>query len=309
MNGVMSMPPESIPGRMKGVFPILVTPFDDQGRVDEESLRRLVDFDIDAGVHGLGVALGSEVFKLSEADRDLVTSVVVSQVGQRVPVVINTGAPGTDLAVQYSRRAEELGADALMVIPPNYMPAGHAEVLAYYKAISDAVQIPIFLQDVPSAPISATLARQLAETCEWVRYIKVETVPITTKVADMVTHAGDQLTVFGGAGGGYFIEELRRGSVGTMPFCSQPEAFVGVWDLMANGDESAARALFDQVIMPINRIASQGAGIFYHVHKELLRQRGVIATNKVRDPAPPVEELTQRELNDLIAQIYPGARV
>jgi 4-hydroxy-tetrahydrodipicolinate synthase len=299
------MPLESIPGSMQGVFPILVTPFDDLGRIDEESLRRLIDFNINAGVHGLGVALGSEIFKLSERERDVVTEIVVSQVRRRVPVVINTGAPGTDLAVQYSCRAQELGADALMIIPPAFMPAGPAEVLEYYRAISDAVKIPIFLQDVPSAPISASLARQIAENCEWVRYIKVETVPVTTKVADMVAKAGDQLTVFGGAGGGYFIEEMRRGSMGTMPFCSQPEAFVQVWKLVQSGDEETARTVFDQVIAPINRIASQGAGIFYHVHKELLRQRGIIATNKVRSPAPAVDTLTQRELQNLISDLYP----
>lgn len=299
------MPPETVPGSMQGVFPILVTPFDEQGRVDEESLRRLIDFNIDAGVHGLGVALGSEIFKLSEAERDAVTTIVVEQVRGRVPVVINTGAPGTDLAVQYSRRAEELGADALMIIPPNFMPASAPEVLEYYGAISSAVNIPIFLQDVPSAPIPAPLARQLAEQCEYVRYIKVETVPITTKVADMVEKAGDQLVVFGGAGGGYFIEELRRGSRGTMPFCTQPEAFVQVWDLMLAGDERGARAVFDQFIAPINRIGGQGSGIFYYVHKELLRQRGIIATNKVRSPAPPVEEMTKRELQVLIEQLYP----
>jgi 4-hydroxy-tetrahydrodipicolinate synthase len=299
------MPSENIPGSMQGVFPILVTPFDDLGRIDEESLRRLVDFNINAGVHGLGVALGSEIFKLSERERDVVTEIVISQVRQRVPVVINTGAPGTDLAVQYSRRAEELGADALMIIPPSFMPAGPAEVLEYYRAISDAVTIPIFLQDVPSAPISATLARQIAECCEYVRYIKVETVPITMKVADMVAKAGDRLTVFGGAGGGYFIEEMRRGSMGTMPFCSQPEAFVQVWKLVQSGDEETARTVFDQMIAPINRIASQGAGIFYYVHKELLRQRGIIATNKVRSPAPAVDDLTQRELQGLISDLYP----
>src|SRR5690348_6279522 len=129
--GAAKMASERIPGSMQGVFPILVTPFNEAGRVDEDSLRRLVNFNIDAGVHGLGVALGSEIFKLSEAERDLVTSIVVGEVRQRVPVVINTGAPGTDLAVQYSRRAEELGADALMIIPPNFMPAGSAEVLEY----------------------------------------------------------------------------------------------------------------------------------------------------------------------------------
>jgi 4-hydroxy-tetrahydrodipicolinate synthase len=192
-----------------------------------------------------------------------------------------------------------------MVIPPSFMPVGPKETVEYYKAISDAVRIPIFLQDVASAPISAGLARQIAEQCEYVRYIKVETLPITSKVADMVATAGDQLTVFGGAGGGFFIEEMRRGSMGTMPFCSQPEAFVQVWKLMQDGDEHTARMVFDQLITPINRIASQGSGIFYHVHKELLRQRGVIATNKVRSPAPPVDELTRRELQELIHDLYP----
>jgi dihydrodipicolinate synthase/N-acetylneuraminate lyase len=290
---------------MRGVYPILITPFEEDGQIDEESLRRLIDFDIEAGVHGLGVALGSEVFKLSEAERDRVTRIVVNQVDGRVPVVINTGAAGTDLAVFYSRHAQENGADALMIMPPTFMPATGEEVLDYFRAISDAVSIPIFLQDTPSAVISPGLARQLAEECEWVRYIKVESQPITAKVAEMVEKSGDLLTVFGGAGGGYFIEEMRRGSVGTMPFCSQPEAFVGVWDLFHAGDEAAARDLFDRVIMPINRVAAQGSGIFYAVHKELLRRRGVIRTAKVRSPAPPVEALTLRELDQLIDQLYP----
>src|SRR3989442_13898524 len=112
---------ESSPG-WQGVFPILVTPFDDQSRVDEEGLRRLVEFNIDAGVHGLGVALGSEVFRLSEAERLQVTRIVVDQARGRVPVVINTGASVTELAVLYSRTAAEAGPDALMGMPPPSFP-------------------------------------------------------------------------------------------------------------------------------------------------------------------------------------------
>lgn len=290
---------------MRGVYPILVTPFDENGELDEESLRSLIDFNVAAGVHGLGVALGSEVFKLSEAERNRVTRIVVEQVNGRIPVVINTGAPGTDLAVFYSRTAAELGADALMVMPPAFMPAGPDEVLDYFQAISAAVNIPIFLQDTASAPISAGLARQLAERCEWVRYIKVESQPVTAKVAAMHQAASDILTVFGGAGGNYFIEEMRRGSVGTMPFCTQPEAFVAVWDKFQSGDERGAREVFDRMIQPVNRIAAQGAGLFYHVHKELLRSRGVIRTAKVRSPAPALDDLTLRELEQVIAEIYP----
>ncbi|MEZ4706565.1 MAG: dihydrodipicolinate synthase family protein [Caldilineaceae bacterium] len=290
---------------MRGVYPILVTPFHDNGQIDETSLRRLVDFNVAAGVHGLGVALASEIYKLSEAERDLVTQVVVEQVAGRVKVVINTGAPGTDLAIHYSRRAQELGADALMILPPSFMPAGAAEIIEYYRAISDAVQIPIFMQDVVSSTIPAGLARQVAQACEWVQYIKVESAPITAKVADMVKTAGEHLTVFGGAGGGYFIEEMRRGSVGTMPFCSQPEAFVQIWDLYQAGDEAAARAIFNQVLIPINRISGQGAGLFHEIHKELLRHRGIIRTSKVRSPAPSMDELTRRELQQLLDELYP----
>jgi dihydrodipicolinate synthase/N-acetylneuraminate lyase len=291
---------------MRGVFPILVTPFDERSQVDEESLRSLVEFNLAAGVHGLGVALGSEIFKLSEPEREQVTRIVVGQVRGRVPVVINSGANGTDLAVYYSKLAQEHGADALMVIPPSFMPAGPGEVREYYRAISDAVTIPIFIQDVPIAPVSAGLARQIAEESEHVRYIKVETPPVASKVADMVAGAGEQLVIFGGAGGGYFIEELRRGSQGTMPFCTQPEAFVEVWDLYQRGDERAARAVFDRTIAPINRIAAQGAGLFYQVHKELLRQRGVIRNAKVRAPAPPIDALTLRELQEVIEELYPA---
>jgi 4-hydroxy-tetrahydrodipicolinate synthase len=290
---------------MRGVFPILITPFDERSRIDEDSLRALVEFNIQAGVHGLGVALGSEIFKLSEAERDQVTRIVVDQARGRVPVVINTGAPGTDLAVLYSRSAQANGADALMILPPSFMPPSAGEVRDYFRTISDAVSIPIFLQDTASSPIPAELARELAACCEHVRYIKVESLPVAAKVGDAVALAGNDLVVFGGAGGSYFIEEMRRGSQGTMPFCSQPEAFVEVWNLFQAGDERAARAVFDRLIAPVNRVAAQGAGTFYHVHKTLLRHRGVIRTNTVRSPAPPVDIVTQRELQVLLDELYP----
>ena len=289
---------------MQGVYPILVTPFDEKGRVDVESMQKLIDFNIESGVHGLGVALGSEVFKLSEAERVQVTRTVVDQTRGRVPVVINTGAAGTDLAVLYSVTAEENGADSLMVMPPAFMPVGPGEVREYFKAISDAVHIPIFIQDTPTAHVPAALAHQIAEECKHVRYIKVESPPTPVKVADAVTGAGDLMTIFGGGGGNYFIEEMRRGSVGTMPGCSLPEAFVEVWDLFHKGDESGARSAFEGKILPLNRIAAQSWGAFYHVNKELLRQRGVIRTAVVRGPIAPFPDLARRELQELIDELY-----
>ena len=292
--------------RMQGVFPILVTPFDEESRIDEDSLRRLIEFNLDAGVDGLGVALGSEVYKLTEAERGQVTRIVVDQVAGRVPVVINTGAHGTDVAVHYSRMAEENGADALMALPPSFTPAGPDQMLAYYRAISDAAPLPIFMQDVAASPISAGLARRLAQACEWVQYIKVESMPVVEKVAAMAAEAGDQLTVFGGAGGNYFIEEMRRGSVGTMPFCTQPEAFVDIWKRVQAGDEAGAWRTFNRYLLPVGRITAQGTGLFHAVHKEILRHRGIVRTAKVRAPAPPMDSLTRQELAALLAELYPN---
>ena len=297
----MALPP------LHGVVPILITPFHADGSIDEESLANLVEFNIAAGVHGLGVALGSEVFKFNEAERAQVTRCVIKAANKRVPIVINSGASGTDLAVFYSRAAEAAGADMLMVIPPTFNPASPDEIFDYYAAIDRAVGIPIIMQDVPQGPVPPGLALRIADACKNVKYIKVETVPMTGKVAAMSAIAGDRLTIFGGAGGSYFIEEMRRGALGTMPFCSQPADFVAVWDAYQRGNEAAARTHFDSKIMAVNRLGAQGGDIFYYMHKQMLVRQGVIRTALVRSPTTAIDPITAGEIDALLAQIIPVA--
>ena len=286
---------------MMGVFPILLTPFDERERLDEESLRSLVEYNVRAGVHGLGVALGSEVFKLTETERERVIRAVVDQVGGRVPVVVNTGGPATALAVHYSCAAEEAGADAVMLIPPSSNPD---EVREYFRAVDAAVNLPIFIQDVGTAPVSGALARRIAEECERVRFDKVESGIPAVKVGEVVDASAGLFTVFGGSGGNYLVEELRRGSLGTMPFPSQPADFVAVWDRFRAGDERGATEVFYRRILPVNRISGQGQMAYYHVHKEILRQRGVIRTAIVRGPATPLDPRTKDELDRLIEEMF-----
>jgi 4-hydroxy-tetrahydrodipicolinate synthase len=290
---------------IEGVVPILITPFFDDGRIDEQSLRSLIDFNIDAGIHGLGVALGSEVFKFNEAERAEIVRIVVSQTNKRVPVIINTGAAGTHLAVQHAVAATEGGADALMIMPPTFFPVGADEIFDYYTAIDRAVNIPLILQDIPQAPIPPGLALRLADSCRNVSYIKVETLPVTQKVAAMAEATAGRLTIFGGAGGAYFIEELRRGARGTMPFCSQPADFVAVWNLYNKGDEKGARTVFNDAFIGVNRLGGQGGDIFYHVHKQLLVRLGVIRTAHVRSPTIKLDPLTQREIDDVLTELVP----
>lgn len=289
-------------GPLFGVVPILLTPFHDDGSIDEASLRNEVDWSIDAGVHGLGIALGSEVFKLTEAERDLVLRIVVDQARDRVPVVMNTGAAATDLAVAWSRRAHELGASGLMCTPPGPGFAA-AETIGYFKAISDAVPLPIVIQDTTTTPVPAPLIRAIAEACEHVSYAKVESAPPAIQVYKAIEVAGDQVEIFGGAGGGQFLPELRRGSIGTMPFPTTARAFVEVWDLFHAGDSAGARTVFEQQIRPLLDIQIGGLGGAHVVHKEAMRRQGVIRSAWVRPPVEALDPFTRQELDDVFNQL------
>jgi 4-hydroxy-tetrahydrodipicolinate synthase len=284
----------AMPGEtLRGVYPILAMPFDTGGRIDADVLRREVDYLVAAGVDGVGIALASEVPMLSEAERDLALQVVVAQVRGRVKVVMNTSAVGTDLAVSYSRRAEELGADALMVLPPP--PAPGAETIDYYARIADATTLPVFIQDVPTAPVPPGLAVQIATRAPHAWYLKAETPPTPPRVTEVLALAGDHVTVFGGAGGAFLIEELRRGSVGTMPGSTIPEVFVQVWKLAEAGRLDEAEAIFAPYA-GLLRLLAQGTGIGFYLTKEVLRLRGVFSRTTVRRPAVEPDPLAYQEI-------------
>lgn len=293
---------------IEGVVPILLTPFFDDGRFDVESMERQVEFNIAAGVHGLGLAIASEMFKFNEAERAELIAFTAKAINKRTPLIVNTSAAGSDLAVHYARMAARQGADVLMIYPPTFLPAGVEEIVDYYRRIASAVDIPIVLQDVIQAPIPASVALRIADACENVKYIKVESTPVTARVAAMTAAAGDRLTVFGGAGGGYFIEEMRRGARGTMPFSTQPSEFLAVWNLFQSGDHGRAREVFDARIMAVNRLALQEADVFYHLHKKLFVRMGIFTSAQVRSPTMVPDAVTLREIDELIDGILARGR-
>jgi 4-hydroxy-tetrahydrodipicolinate synthase len=285
-----------------GIVPILVTPFDDQGRLDIASLRRLVDFTIAAGVHGVGIALGSEVYKLTEAERDRVIETVIEQTNGRVPVVVNTGAAATDLAVIFSQRAQAQGATAVMCALPG---AGYStnEILSYFGAIARAVDVPVMIQDTSVAPVPGPVIRAIGDAYERVRYAKVESVPPPVQVYAAVQSAGEVVKIFGGAAGQYLLPELRRGSIGTMPWPSTPGAFVKVWDLWHSEQHDEAETTFEQAIAPLLRISVRSLGGGHIVHKLALQRQGIIDSAYVRGPCEELDPITLAEIDEACRRI------
>ncbi len=279
---------------MKGLFPVMSMPFDAQGRIDVEDLQREVEYTIEvAGVDGLAVAFASEISKLSEAERDLVTKTVVDQAEGRVPVVINTGAQGTDVAVQYSRRAEELGADAVMLLPPPEVTGGELG-REYFGRVARVVAVPVFIQDAGPAFSPAEAAR-IARDNPNVCYAKVESSPPPLRIAEWAEATEGSMKIFGGASGAYVIEELRRGSVGTMPHCAFIEMFRRVLDLFNNGQKDHAEQEFNRH-SPLFRTSVSAL----YMTKEILRRKGVFKAVHLRHPAAPQDEYSVKEFHRLV---------
>lgn len=287
---------------LTGIVPILLTPFNDHGQIDEASLRREIDMALTAGVHGLGIAIGSEIFKLTPQERLHLLRLTASHIDGAVPLVMNTSAPGTEVAVRLSIDAAEAGATRLMIWPPDFFATGADSVVDHLSKIAAATGLPIVLQDVPQSPISPGLALRIAEEVPLVDTIKVETQPNVEQARAMVDAVGDRLAVLGGAGGGTLVEEFRRGARGTMPFASQSGAFMAVWQALNAGDEDTAEAIIEQKILPVSRLGFQGRDLFYHVHKALLVHDEIFECAHVRAPTHEPDDATRDEIARLIAR-------
>jgi 4-hydroxy-tetrahydrodipicolinate synthase len=188
-----------MPG-FEGSYTVLVTPFTEDGAgVDAPALRSLVEWQIDQGVPGL-IPLGStgEFLSVSDDERTLVIETVVDQAKGRVPIVVGTANEWCDVAVRYSREAESLGADGVMVIQPYYSSPTEDELFEHYRRISDAISIPIMLYNNPrtaNVDLRPAFVARLAEL-DNVRYIK-EASGDQSRVREIHRHvAEDRMVVF-----------------------------------------------------------------------------------------------------------------
>ncbi|MGA2783652.1 MAG: dihydrodipicolinate synthase family protein [Candidatus Bathyarchaeia archaeon] len=290
--------------KLHGVCAILATPFDSQKRLDERSLRALVDFELRAGVHGITIlGILGEVLRLSDAELREITRIVVDEVRGRVPVISGTGATGTDLAIMYSKEAEELKADALMIAPPRLAKPNDDALVKYYKDIANEVTIPIVIQDEPTTyavHMSPKLIAQLSEI-EHLEYLKLEDPPTPTKVSQIRNLIGDKLGIFGGLGGLYAFEELARGAVGVMTGFAYPEILVNVYEAFSQGRRNEARSLFYQA-MPLIRYEAQPT-INVAIRKEIFKRRGIIKDSTLREPAGKLDSDNLKELDELISTL------
>jgi 2-keto-3-deoxy-L-arabinonate dehydratase len=281
-----------------GIFPIVNTTFHEDGSLDLDSQLRLVRFLLECGAHGLGLfGTASEGYTLSTEERLQLIRLIVREVNRRVPVIVSTGHTGTDVAVGLSRQAEAEGADALMVLPPYFLKPDADGIFEYFKAINDAVRIPIMIQDAPlmtQVPMGPALLARMARELEHVCYAKIEAPPTAPKITEITRAAGSDLILFGGLNGQFLLEELGRGASGTMPGSDLAAIFVRIWTLWQGNQHDEAREEFSRYLPLIRYELQPGLGV--SVMKLNLFEWGVITSTRVRHPTRAVDEIGRQEL-------------
>lgn len=288
----------------EGVYSVLPTPFRGGGEVDIESLKRVVDLIVAAGVNGV-TALGvtGEAARLSERERGVIVDAVVRQVAGRAKVIVGTSADGVRACIDFSREAKSLGASAVMVSPPRMAKLNSESVVNHYKALAEAVDLPIVVQDYP--PISgfsmeAGLLARIAREVPAARAIKLEDPPTPFKTARILVAAGEtKVAILGGLGGVFLLEELLAGAAGVMTGFAYPEVLVKVVSLYRAGDIDQAAALFYRFV-PLMRFEFQ-EGIGMAIRKEVFKRRGAIADASTRAPGAVLDEGTRIALDRVLA--------
>ena len=288
----------------EGVFSVLPTPFRGGGEVDVESLKRVVDLIVAAGVNGV-TALGvtGEAARLSERERGVVVDTVVRQVSGRVKVIVGASADGVRTCIDFSREARSLGGSAVMVSPPRMPKLNSESVVNHYKALAEAVDLPIVVQDYP--PISgfsmeAGLLARIAREVPAARTIKLEDPPTPFKTARILAAAGEtKVAILGGLGGVFLLEELIAGAAGVMTGFAYPEVLVKVVSLYRAGKIDEAANVFYRFV-PLMRFEFQ-EGIGMAIRKEVFKRRGVLADASTRAPGAVLDEGTRTALDRVLA--------
>jgi 4-hydroxy-tetrahydrodipicolinate synthase len=287
---------------LHGVCTIALTPFTGEGDLDEESIDSLAGFYLNSGVHGVTIlGIMGEAHKLSDTERQAVTDRYVSAIGGRVPVVVGCSAVATRIVVERARAAEEAGAAAVMVAPPNNQRSLDL-VFEHYRRVAEAVSVPVVVQDEPvntSVVMPAPFIARLVDEIEGCRHVKLEEAPTTIKISALLNYAKTEVGVFGGLGGMYFYEELARGAAGIMTGFAYPHVLVETYRRFVEGEKREAQEYFFRYLPLIRFEAQLGVG-GVGIRKEILKLRGVISSSHVRFPAPALDEETLRELEDLV---------
>ena len=293
----------------KGVFPVVPTTFTESGDLDLTSQKRCIDFMIDAGSTGLCILANfSEQFVLSDDDREVLTRTILDHVAGRVPVIVTTTHFGTRICAERCQRAEQLGAAMVMVMPPYHgatIRIGEGAIYEFYARLSDAIRIPIMVQDAPvsGTPLSAAFLARMAREIEHLKYFKIETAGAASKMRELIALGGASIEgPWDGEEAITLLPDLDAGATGAMTGGGYPDGIRRIVDAYAAGRREEAINEYTRWLPLINFENRQG-GILSA--KALMKEGGVIACEAPRHPYPAMNPAVRAGLLETARRLDP----
>ena len=293
----------------KGVFPVAPTIFDADGRLDLAGQKRAIDFMIDAGSQGLCILANfSEQFVLIDEERDIVMTTVLDHVSGRVPVIVTTTHFSTLICAERSRRAQEHGAAMVMVMPPYHgatFRVPEAAIYDFYRGVSDAISIPIMVQDAPVAgtPLSVPFLARMAKEIGNLSYFKIEVPQAAAKLRALIEAGGEAIQgPWDGEEAITLMADLDAGATGAMTGGGYPDGIRQIVDAYFAGDRSAAMDAYERWL-PLINYENRQCGLA--ACKVLMKEGGVIAHETVRSPQPAMHPATRTGLIEIARRLDP----
>ena len=205
-----------------GIWPVAPTPFHDDGRVDTEGMRRVLDCIIDQGADGICILANfSEQFLISDAERELLIKLCLEHIAGRVPVIVTISHFATQIAVDRARLAQDLGADIVMMMAPYHgaLLKGNAkQTFEQFQRVGE-VGIPIMVQDAPLSGVDlpVPLLVKMAQEIEMVKLFKIECPRAANKLRALIAEGGDAIEApFDGEEAITLLADLDAGCTGSM---------------------------------------------------------------------------------------------
>lgn len=295
--------------RYRGIFPVVPTTFTEQGALDLESQKRCVDFMIDAGSDGLCILANfSEQFVLSDEEREVLTRTILEHVKGRVPVIVTTTHYSTKVCAERSRRAQDMGAAMLMVMPPYHgatFRVPEPQIYEFYARLSDAVGIPIMIQDAPASGtvLSAPFLARMAKEIEQVAYFKIETPGAANKLRELIRLGGKAVEgPWDGEEAITLLADLNAGATGSMTGGGFPDGIRPIIEAHREGRLDDAFTLYQRWLPLINHENRQ-AGLL--ACKSLMKEGRVIDCELPRHPLPAMHPETRAELVAIARRLDP----
>lgn len=285
---------------MQGIVPIVFVPFDGEGEIDEAGLRRVVRFELEGGVDGIGInGFASEAYKLTDIERQQTAEIVADEVAKQVPLVIGIAAGSTEAAISQMKSLAKLEPTVFMVLPPATFDYTPESLIEHYLTLANSSDVPIMMQHSPHiAQYSHVLLEthhlaEMANRASGIGYFKIEGPGAPDRMKSLKPLIPENVKLFGGVGGISFLEELEVGVGGVIPGVGFNEVFQMAWLAWNAGDKPKVHEILTHYQGLVNAVSIKGHEFSLHARKQLAKRAGLIASANVRSPtvAPTEAEI------------------